>query len=29
MALGAAIGIAHYIFFNTQNNLTIKTTTTD
>jgi len=25
MARGATIGIAHYIFFNTQNNLTVKT----
>ena len=29
MARGATIGIAHYMFFNKQNNLTVKTTTTD
>ena len=29
MAHGATIGIAYYIFFNIQNNLTVKTTTTD
>jgi len=29
MAYGTSIGITHYIFFNTQNNLTDKTTTMD